>query len=160
MCSYGHEGYQIISRTLTYMFPDRSFDLTPWKPLSWYGVVHDVLLPETVVQLIQDDMPRLDRTRAISTSRNSLHYGNILHYNEDSLVVREVARKIADCMGRNTALYDEYEKSGSSLNFNDWVQEGKRAAMEVVKQEDIELGIGTWHQGEVHSDVIDLTLDD
>ena len=36
LCSYGLEGYQIILLALEFMFPNDSFDITPFRPLTWH----------------------------------------------------------------------------------------------------------------------------
>jgi hypothetical protein len=132
---------------LTYMFPDQSFDSASFKPLTYYSLIHNVLLPEAVVFLIRDDIPHLSRNDAIKTMTGSMHFGNVLHYNEDSPAVQDVTKKIAGVMACNLALYDEYEASKSLLA--PLIKWG-------IKQEPVEpnFRIAT------PSDVIDLTIDD
>lgn len=158
--SYGHEGYQILSLTLMSLFPDRSFDLAPFKPLVWSDLIHKVLLPEAVVQLIGDDLPNLDRAGAINTMKLSAHFGNVLHYNEDSPTVRDITKKLAAVNSRINTLYDEYEMSQSSLNFNQWVQERQKQLDVdlVIKQEETDMGSSA--DKSVELEIIDLTLDE
>jgi len=146
------------------MFPDRSFDLEPFKSLTHYLLLHNVLLPQTVIHLIQEDLPNLSRIDAIDTMKSSAHYGNILHYNEDSPAVRDVVEKLAAVIARNQALYDEYERSGSSLGFNQWVRDKRQsrsglsrsAGSTSIKQEEMPNILKSVDPG----DVIDLTIDE
>ncbi|KAF7975170.1 hypothetical protein HWV62_10359 [Athelia sp. TMB] len=84
---YGYEGYQIISSALEFMFPDASFDTSPFKPLSWSSFREHVLLPEASTHLIQQDLPHLDRKNAIKTMRDSGTFGAILHPGDNSVYV-------------------------------------------------------------------------
>ncbi|KAJ7702175.1 hypothetical protein B0H16DRAFT_1227586, partial [Mycena metata] len=52
---YGEIGYQIIMVALRFMFPDGS-DLELYEPLPYNVVLPEVLLPETVVRLVQEDL--------------------------------------------------------------------------------------------------------
>jgi hypothetical protein len=86
--------------TLGFMFPDRSFDIELLKPLSWHAVIHEFLLPEAVVSLIQEDFPQLPCKSANETMLDSTHYGNIWFSKEDSLAIRNINKKITETMAR------------------------------------------------------------
>jgi len=142
------------------LFPDRSFDLAPFKPLVWSDLIHKVLLPEAVVQLIGEDLPNLDRAGAINMMKLSAHFGNVLHYNEDSLTVKDITKKLAAVNSHVNTLYDEYEMSQSSLNFNQWAQERQKQLDVdlVIKQEETDMGSSA--DKSVEFKIIDLTLDE
>jgi hypothetical protein len=80
--SYGNEGFQIMSVTLTLLFPDHSLDLEHYKPVSWDALIHEVLLPEVTIALIREDLG-LDRESAIKTMRKSQKFGSIFHPEDD-----------------------------------------------------------------------------
>lgn len=149
--SYGHEGYQILSLTLMSLFPDNSFNLAMFKPLTWFDLIHKVLLPEAVIQLIIEDLPHLDRAGAIDTMKSSTHYGNVLHYNEDSPAVREITQKLAAINSRTNTLHDKYGTQSSS-GFN------RLDGDLVVKQEEAQPSFGA--DKRVEFEIIDLTLDE
>jgi hypothetical protein len=66
-CSYGLEGYQIIMLAITFMFPDDSFDITPFHPLDFAAFCTKILLPKASILLIQQDLPNLNWKSAIKT---------------------------------------------------------------------------------------------
>ena len=49
------------------MFPDNTFDVTPFHPLDFHAFRTKVLLPEAGILLIQQDLPHLSRKDAIKT---------------------------------------------------------------------------------------------
>ena len=77
---------------ITFMFPDDSFDVTPFHPLDHTAIRTKVLLPEASTLLIQQDLPHLDRKSAIRTIQNSQQFGAEMHPGEDS-----VQRLAASC---------------------------------------------------------------
>lgn len=87
--SYGGEGYQIMSHTLRFLFPQATLDLKFFQPLSYETLIHDVLLPETAVALIRQDL-KLDRDDAIETMRKSQNFGSELHPGDDSIHVKNI----------------------------------------------------------------------
>jgi hypothetical protein len=142
-CSYGGEGYQIVTIALMFLFPDQSFDLKPFHPLSWKAIIHDVLLPETVVYLIQDDL-QLSRAEALKTLRTSAQYGSLQFPGDDSEHVAKAHADVRRIMDREKVRYRLWVDSRSLLGFNDWVHEQTQLADEFqMKKErmDIELGI-------------------
>ncbi|KII92429.1 hypothetical protein PLICRDRAFT_122581 [Plicaturopsis crispa FD-325 SS-3] len=134
---YGIEGYQIVWLTLTYLFPDGGFDLTPFKPVPWATLIREFLLPETLLLLIQGDLP-VDPTKAANILVKSSKFGRVLHPGADSDSVQAVQRLIADTVARNLAAFDEYEASGSQAGFNLWFKEREGGA-DGVKEETDEL---------------------
>ncbi|KAH9950852.1 hypothetical protein B0H21DRAFT_671456, partial [Amylocystis lapponica] len=76
--SYGRKGYHIIFFMMLHLFPDLSFDLAPWKPLHYQAVLTEVLVPETTVHLIQEDLLQ-GWDDAMQTLRESCKYGNFLY---------------------------------------------------------------------------------
>jgi hypothetical protein len=119
------------------MFPDNSFDLTPFKPLSYKALVHSVLIPEATVLLIQQDLA-LSHTDAEKTLRKSQEFGRIFHSSPDDLpIIQELVTKITTITRKETARYDLYTLSGSALGFNEWIHEQERAEKEFkVKREE------------------------
>jgi hypothetical protein len=52
------------------MFPEGDVDIGILAPLSWASVIHELLLPEVVILLIQEDL-RLSRTDCVVIFRES-----------------------------------------------------------------------------------------
>jgi hypothetical protein len=52
------------------MFPEHGMDISILSPLSWASVIHELLLPEVVICLIQEDL-RLSRTECTAIFRES-----------------------------------------------------------------------------------------
>ena len=52
------------------MFPEHEMDIGILSPLSWASVIHELLLPEVVVLLIQEDL-HLSRTECTAIFRAS-----------------------------------------------------------------------------------------
>ena len=57
------------------MFPDNTFDVTPFHPLDFHAFRTKVLLPEAGILLIQQDLPHLSRKDAIKTMEDSQPLG-------------------------------------------------------------------------------------
>lgn len=70
--SYGREGYIIISTTLEHIFPESDVDLEALAPLTWSAVIHEFLLPEVMILLIQEDL-RIPRQACIVALQKSAH---------------------------------------------------------------------------------------
>ena len=66
------------------MFPDNTFDVTPFHPLDFHAFRTKVLLPEAVILLIQQYLPHLSRKDAIKTMENSQPLGAEMHPGENS----------------------------------------------------------------------------
>ncbi|KAJ7275991.1 hypothetical protein C8J57DRAFT_986295, partial [Mycena rebaudengoi] len=75
---YGERGYQIIATTLQFMFPDtlNTFDPTIFWPLTYTHIIHEVLVPETAVRFIQED---LGLTSGLTVLQDSYNLGLVLH---------------------------------------------------------------------------------
>ncbi|KAF7966268.1 hypothetical protein HWV62_39397 [Athelia sp. TMB] len=80
---YGDEGYIIIQSALMVMFPDYSFDTSPFPSLDWKLFREKVLIPEVSTRLIQEDLS-LDRKASIKALRASQKFGSYFHSGDDS----------------------------------------------------------------------------
>lgn len=98
--SCGLEGYQILTLTLKFMFPDESFDINPFHPLSYQTFRNEVLLPEAATLLIQHDLPHLNHKAAINTMWASQKLGTLLHPGVDSPFVDVLIEKVKDLKHR------------------------------------------------------------
>ena len=67
-------GYVIIHQTLCDLFPPAEFDPDATLPLTPADFITQVLVPETAVHLIMEDLS-LPRNKAIQTLRESVEYG-------------------------------------------------------------------------------------
>lgn len=103
--SYGEEGYQILTITLQHLFPDQSFDLALFAPLSWGAVIHDFLIPETALLLIQDDL-HISQSASIRTLRQSRVFGTIMNSSDkESSAVLDVWLRTTNESHQNEALF-------------------------------------------------------
>ena len=80
---------------LEFMFPNDSFDITPFHPLDYRAFREKVLLPEIGTILIQQDLPQLNRADTIRTLRTSQEFGTLLHPGTDSCHVDDAIRRVA-----------------------------------------------------------------
>jgi hypothetical protein len=78
------------------MFPDDSFDVTPFRPLDCHAFREKVLLPECGTLLIQQDFPHISRVKAIKIMRNSQDFGSLFHPGTDSRHVDDVIRRTSN----------------------------------------------------------------
>lgn len=97
--SYGGEGYQIIYYVLVTLLDKTKYDLIKFKRLSWDTLIQKVVLPETVVRLIQEDL-RISREEAIATFRESGFFGNLMHPGDDQSRFHALQSKVAGMFGR------------------------------------------------------------
>jgi hypothetical protein len=135
--------------TLTFMFPDRSFDMTPFKPLSWATLIRDVLLPETAIYLIQDDLT-VDRAHAEDILIASQRFGRIFHSSEENPIIDDLISKTTRITQIEEARHRLWNASQSTLTFNAWVKEQEKAEAEFqVKKE--EAAGNLFSDGEVYS---------
>jgi RTC4-like domain len=72
--SYGELGSMILHQTLYNIFPPSSFDAQSIVPLTPQEFIQRILVPETALALIMEDMGQ-DRTQAAQTMRESAGYG-------------------------------------------------------------------------------------
>jgi len=90
---YGEEGYHIIVLTLQVMFPERDINLEYFSPLAWSSLLHEFLLPEVAVLLIQQDLG-LGREAAIAILHESRRFGNAMHpMEEENPVVQSLTQR-------------------------------------------------------------------
>lgn len=142
--SYGETGYQIICRTLQYLYPHSSLDHTSFAPLSWDTLIQQVLLPEATVLLIQEDL-KFDRDKAIKTLFASQRFGIILHSDDDNPHLHQVLVKIAGLF-KASGSRDEWDRS----------QKGKEVD---VKREEVEDQDSTYVVHEVNGQEVLEILD-
>lgn len=109
----------ILAQTLYDMFPPLHFPSNSTSPLSPADFVQSVLLPETAVSLIMEDM-QLSRKEAITTMRESAQYGvamfpddNAEGYSAGEVVVK----KRADARRRQLELEEQGGQPSSSRTF-------------------------------------------
>ena len=119
--SYGSEGYQIIYFVLLSFFDKTSYELRNLRPLSWDSVIRDVLLPEIVTRLIQEDLG-LSRADAIHTFLDSDTFGKLMHPGDDSAALDDIQAKVTKMFKQAQADLTAWENSGSTLDFNVWVK--------------------------------------
>jgi hypothetical protein len=79
---------------LEFMFPNDSFDVTPFRPLDYRTFREKVLLPEIETILIQQDLPQLDRADAIRTLHTSQEFSTLLHPGTNSYHVDDAIRRV------------------------------------------------------------------
>ena len=116
---------------ITFMFPDNSFDVTPFHPLDHTAFRTKVLLPEASTLLIQQDLPHLDRKSAIRTMQNSQQFGAEMHPSEDSIHVDGIMERIV-VKNRNAnqqlAIKMEAQEAAiadSELEYKEVIENGK-----------------------------------
>lgn len=78
------------------MFPDGSFDINPFHPLSYETFRNEVLLPEAATLLIQHNLPHLNHEEAINTMQASQKLGTLLHPGVDSPFIDALIEKVKD----------------------------------------------------------------
>lgn len=150
--------------TLQYMFPDNSFDIMPFKPLAWDSFLRIVLLPETAIRLIQDDLGG-DLSSATATLQRSRVFGTMIHpLDSASTQVEEIRRKITSVISRNEAYYRLWIYSKSTMGFNDWVLDQRAiGTRQRIKEEEVDsqmdTGKGRPVVNSATANVIDLTED-
>jgi hypothetical protein len=139
------------------MFPDTpdTFDPTIFQPLTYTLIIHKVLVPETAVRLIQED---LGLTSGLTVLQDSYQLGLVLHpQNDDCKFFSRAVELITESHRRGQAAVKLWEASGTKLDFESWMQQEKVTEEQMpIKSEPIE------HQIPVKSaqEVIDLTLED
>ena len=80
--------------TITFMFPDDLFDVTPFHPLDHTAFHTKIFLPEVSTLLIQQDLPHLDRQSAIRTMQNTQQCGMEMQPGKDSIHVDGIMEQI------------------------------------------------------------------
>lgn len=107
---------------LLHMFPDRSFDMRPIRPLSHQSFLADVLLPEVATALIQQDLD-IDRNIAVETLHNSRRYGSMLYPGTDTdSDVQTIIEKATSEMRRYNALVERYQDACTDLDLPTWAR--------------------------------------
>jgi hypothetical protein len=77
------------------MFPNGSFDITPFRPLDVRAFWEKVLLPEIGILLIQQDLSHLDRASAIGLLCASQEFSSQLHPGTDSPHVDNLIQRVS-----------------------------------------------------------------
>jgi hypothetical protein len=95
-----------MSIGLSLLFPDDSIDLQLYRPVPWKSLIHDVLLPETAVALIQEDLG-FTREKAIKTMRKSQLFGSILFPGDDSPHVQALIKYTHSTTRKGIGVKDE-----------------------------------------------------
>ncbi|EPQ50067.1 hypothetical protein GLOTRDRAFT_97252 [Gloeophyllum trabeum ATCC 11539] len=118
---YGGTGWVILELILKHLIPDGQIDLTRAKPLSYNALVSEVLLPETTVRLIQEDLS-LQRADAIDVFHDSSRFGSVAHpgTGEDPHI-DNIQMMLSSIMALVSSDLEEYQNSQSALGFEDWI---------------------------------------
>ncbi|KAJ7196351.1 hypothetical protein GGX14DRAFT_376152 [Mycena pura] len=152
---YGEIGYEIVMVVLRFLFPDTPNIVELCTPLPYDVVLREVLLPETMVRIIQEDL-QVGPRAAKSIIRSSHLFGTLLHpASVESPVVDEVNRYITE--QRSNSAYRTWISSGSRLSLEDWIEQQR------VKSEPVEVLIPMargFVSGTSLAEPIDLTLSD
>jgi hypothetical protein len=102
------------------MFPEGSLDIT-FQPLSYKILIHEVILREAAVLLIQQDLD-FDRAQAMRTLICSQGFGTMLHPGDNSSHVQAAIDKTTRSAQRQETLLRLWKSSDSIESFKDWVQ--------------------------------------
>lgn len=78
------------------MFPDHSFDVTPFTSVTWSSFRNYVLLPEATTLLVQQDISGIDRDRAIDIVKESREYGTLLHPDAEGPHIDDLLQRVAE----------------------------------------------------------------
>lgn len=95
ICSFGLVGFELIVHALHTMFPQSSIDAANIEPLSYDGIITEVLLPEATLMLICDDM-QIDPDDARVVFEESRDFGMSMHADIDHPILEKVARIAAE----------------------------------------------------------------
>ena len=134
------------------MLPDNVFDLQPYYPLTYNILMHEVLIPETVTNLIMEDLT-VSRQVAVATMHDSQVFENTMHpLNDDSQHVL-TARQMT-CMVTPISICSNNTCKMPSM------EEDLDEEEAWVKQEEIDAEFGASYLGVGNlNDPIDLTSD-
>lgn len=102
------------------MFPEGSLDIT-FQPLSYKILIHEVILQEAAVLLIQQDLD-IDRAQAMRTLIRSQGFGTMLHPGDNSAHVQAAIDKTTRSARQQETLLRLWKSSDSIESFKDWVQ--------------------------------------
>ncbi|KAJ7055395.1 hypothetical protein C8F01DRAFT_1030215 [Mycena amicta] len=91
---YGEIGWEIIYKALDFLFPDNLSRPQCKTALPYALLVREVLLPETVMRLVQDDLGISD-IAAKAVVQSSHGFGQLLHPAADHPAVNEVDQYLA-----------------------------------------------------------------
>jgi RTC4-like domain len=111
----------ILFITLTSMFPEGSFDIA-FQPLSYKTLIHEVLVREAALLLIQQDLG-FDRVKALKTLTNSEGFGTMLHPGDNSPHIQAVIDKTTKAAQHQKTLFRMWKASNSVESFSDWLRE-------------------------------------
>lgn len=126
------------------MFPEDSTSFDPTsQPLSYKNFIHEVLVREATVYMIQQDLG-LDRKKAINTLKHSQAFGTLLHPGDDSPHIQAVIDKTTRSFQRQKSLFRLWKASDTTLSLDDWVLEQKSAnGVAHIKQEENDLRLSS-----------------
>ena len=111
----------ILNITLTSMFPEGSFDIT-FQPLSYKTLIHEVLVREAALLLIQQDLG-FDHVKALKTLTSSEGFRTMLHPGDDSPHIQAVIDKTTKATQLQEALFHMWKVSDSIESFSNWLRE-------------------------------------
>ncbi|KAJ6497906.1 hypothetical protein C8R45DRAFT_926497 [Mycena sanguinolenta] len=154
---YGECGYQLIYPTLQFLFPESPDLLEALHPLTYDILLREILIPETTIRLIQDDL-HVSPENVIGILKSSHNFGPALHPADDNCPIYERALNcIADSHCRAEWALSIYESSGSDLPFDMWLQKQKVTKETAKVKTEPKEGKLVWAKT---SEIIDLTLED
>lgn len=120
-------------------------------------MVHDFLIPETTLLLIQDDL-QISRPASIRTLRQSRVFGTMMHSSDkESSAVLDVWRRTTNESHHNEALFLQWIQAKSNEDFVSWVRIQEAESVS-IKQEQLETTVR--RAASKVAEIIDLTLDD
>ncbi|KAJ7920305.1 hypothetical protein B0H13DRAFT_1867781 [Mycena leptocephala] len=156
---YGERGYQIFDHTLHFMFPDNSFDLILFYPLTYEMIIREVLIPEAAVRIVQTDLT-LTAEAAATVIEASHTFGNVLHpADDDCPFLMNSLRLITQSNQRAQSASRSWQASGSELGFNEWVQSQKELLAVKSEPQEVTLTSTASTSARNAREIIDLTGD-
>ncbi|KAF7349145.1 hypothetical protein MVEN_01436800 [Mycena venus] len=139
---YGERGYQLLDITIRFMFPDTELLLKTFHPLTYDIAIREILIPETVTRLIQQDLD-LGSEDAVAVLKQSYTFGITLQPSDDDCEFYMAAMHSISRSHRRTEWslrVWEAEGTASGLDFESWLR--KQMDLEHgVKAEAVEHGI-------------------
>ncbi|KAJ7912485.1 hypothetical protein B0H13DRAFT_1874862 [Mycena leptocephala] len=117
---YGEIGYEIFTIALRFMFPDT--DIASRAPLPYDIILREVLLPEAVVRIVQQDLKITPRAAKLVISVSYL-FGTTRHPSSaDCPAIASAVHYTTKIQQRAKSAYRLWVASGSRLALNDWVK--------------------------------------
>ncbi|KAJ7781695.1 hypothetical protein B0H14DRAFT_3585742 [Mycena olivaceomarginata] len=132
---YGERGYQLLDIAIQFMFPDTEVLLKTFHPLTYDIAIREILIPETVTRLIQQDLG-LGPEDTIAILKQSYTFGITLHPGDDDCEFYMAAmHSISRSHRRTEWLLRVWEAEGAALglDFESWLR----------KQMNLEQGVKT-----------------